>query len=177
MTWWQQAASMDEVHKSTSSFRLISSPHLTNNTHTSTNTHTHVDTSLIHHGSSIYRDWPSSNTHNKRGWGVKFIFYYSSISLNTHHQHATHTTQQQHMCQHITHTWPQQHVGWVTPSSNTHNSTGDIFFQHAAPTPLFVAAWCYNLCCSSKHQHTHSNITIDDLHSSHNVFHNITVTQ
>ena len=130
MTWWQQAASMDEVRNSTSSIRLISSPHLTNNTHTSTNTHTHVDTSLIHHGSSIYRDWPSSNTHNKRGWGVKFIFYYSSISLNTHHQHAT------------TKTYVSTHHTYMTTAAC---KMSDTLIQHTQQHRWHI----FSTCCSN----------------------------
>ena len=150
--------------------------------HTSPTTHTHQPTlihMLTHHLFIMVAAYTVTDPHPTHTTSVdegSNLFFITTPSLSTHITNMLHTPHSNNICVNTSHI-PQQHVGWVTPSSNTHNSTGDIFFQHAAPTPLFVAAWCYNLCCSSKHQHTHSNITIDDLHSSHNVFHNITVTQ
>ena len=142
--------------------------------HTSPTTHTHQPTHMhmsIYHLFIIVAVYSMTDTliqHAQQAWmrGRIIFFVHRSDAVTPHIKPAAHTNQHQHMCQHITHTWQQQHAGWVTPSSNIHNSTGDTIFLLAVPDTIIFAARCYNLCCSSPHQHTYSNSTTDDLHTS-----------
>ena len=156
--------------------------------HTSPTTHTHQPTHMhmsIYHLFIIVAVYSMTDTliqHAQQAWmrGRIIFFVHRSDAVTPHIKPAAHTNQHQHMCQHITHTWQQQHAGWVTPSSNIHNSTGDTIFLLAVPDTIIFAAQSYNQCCSSIHQHTHIAtallMTCTPASSSHNVFHSSTVT-